>query len=149
MERALSLASESVTRGTGPFGAVVVRDGVVIAEAWNQVTELNDPTAHAEIQAIRAACKTLGTFHLGDCILYTSSHPCPMCHGAIEWARISNAYYANTLDAAAAVGFDDIHMYHDLCSPEYEWGAKLEHLVVAGAEKPFKEWQRNPRKVPY
>jgi tRNA(Arg) A34 adenosine deaminase TadA len=108
MQLAIQLSEQNVDQGKGgPFGAVVVKDGKVIAKSANKVTSSNDPTAHAEVSAIRAACKKLKTFDLSGCVIYTSCEPCPMCLGAIYWARLDKIYYANTKVDAAAIGFDD------------------------------------------
>src|SRR5262245_63190001 len=105
MQRAAALALEKMRAdGGGPFGAVIVRDGSIVAEGWNEVTSTNDPTAHAEVVAIRRACARLGTFQLSDCEIYASCEPCPMCLGAIYWARLRTLYYANTREEAAAIG---------------------------------------------
>ena len=114
MQRAIDLASESVKKGGGPFGAVVVKDGKVIAESANSVTPDNDPTAHAEVNAIRLACKKLGTFMLDGCEIYASCEPCPMCLGAIYWAHIKTIYYAGTRSDAAKAGFDDDFIYREI-----------------------------------
>jgi len=112
MQRAIQLAVENVrSRAGGPFAALIVRDGVVIAEAANSVTSTNDPTAHGEMNAIRKACRTLETFSLSGCEIYTSSEPCPMCLAAIHWARIEIIYYGNASEAAARAGFDDEYLY--------------------------------------
>ncbi|HVH72094.1 MAG TPA: nucleoside deaminase, partial [Candidatus Dormibacteraeota bacterium] len=118
MARAIQLSIEGVDSGRGgPFGAVVVRDGKIIAEGVNQVTSTNDPTAHAEVLAIRRACANLGVFHLEECELYTSCEPCPMCLGAIYWAHLSRVYFANTAEDAARIGFDDSFLYGELKKP--------------------------------
>ncbi|MDY6784272.1 MAG: nucleoside deaminase [Cyanobacteriota bacterium] len=115
MEEAISQALNSVNSGKGgPFGAVIVKGGKIVAKAHNQVTLTNDPTAHAEIVAIRRACQALGTFQLRGCELYTSCEPCPMCFGAIYWARLDRVYYASTKEDAAAIGFDDRWIYEEL-----------------------------------
>ncbi len=114
MQRAIDLAAESVKKGGGPFGAVVVKDGKVIAESANSVTPDNDPTAHAEVNAIRLACKKLGTFMLDGCEIYASCEPCPMCLGAIYWAHIKTIYYAGTRSDAAKAGFDDDFIYREI-----------------------------------
>lgn len=114
MQRAIDLAAESVKNGGGPFGAVVVKDGKVIAESANSVTPDNDPTAHAEVNAIRLACKKLGTFMLDGCEIYASCEPCPMCLGAIYWAHIKTIYYAGTRSDAAKAGFDDDFIYREI-----------------------------------
>ena len=115
MRRAIQLAQEGIDDNAGgPFGAVVVKDGRIIAEGWNQVTSANDPTAHAEIVAIRKACKVLGSFQLEDCTVYTSCEPCPMCLGAIYWARPARLFFAGTRQDAAEVGFDDELIYLEI-----------------------------------
>src|SRR5476651_2824957 len=114
MKQAIELAVENVRREGGPFAALVVKDGIVIATGANQVTRSSDPTAHAEIVAIREACRVLGDFQLTGCDIYTSCEPCPMCLGAIFWARIDKIYYANTKSDAAAIGFDDSYIYEEL-----------------------------------
>jgi guanine deaminase len=150
MGRAAKLALEMMrsNRG-GPFGAVVVRNGEVIAEGWNEVTSTNDPTAHAEIVAIRAACKKLGTWVLTDCDIYTSCEPCPMCLGAIYWARLRRMYYANTREEAAQAGFDDAFIYDEIpLKPEARKipGAKLSHPDM---QRAFEEWIKKPDKIRY
>src|ERR1700737_4143796 len=118
MARAIQLSLDNIRSGRGgPFGAVVVKDGTIVAEGTNQVTSTNDPTAHAEVLAIREACKKLHVFELLDCELYTSCEPCPMCLGAIYWARISRIYFANTAEDAAGIGFDDSFIYSELKLP--------------------------------
>src|SRR5438445_5340214 len=118
MVRAIQLSIDGVQSGRGgPFGAVIVRDGKILAEGMNQVTSTNDPTAHAEVLAIREACKKLGVFELKDCELYTSCEPCPMCFGAIYWARLARVYFANTAEDAARIGFDDSFIYNELKQP--------------------------------
>src|SRR5487761_1508170 len=118
MRRAISLSREQMEHGGGgPFGAVIVKGGVIIAEGWNRVTSTNDPTAHAEIVAIRAACAVLGSFSLGDCEIYASCEPCPMCLAAIYWARLERVYYANTRADAARIGFDDDFLYREIAAP--------------------------------
>lgn len=120
MEMAISLARENVTSGKGgPFGALVVKEGKIIASAMNEVTTTDDPTAHAEVVAIRRACKTLKTYQLNDCVIYSSCEPCPMCLGAIYWARPARVYYAATKEDAAKSGFDDEFIYKEInLSPE-------------------------------
>jgi guanine deaminase len=114
MRRAIALAVDNVRSGGGPFGAVVVKDGQVVAEGTNRVTADNDPTAHAEVVVIRAACRALGNFELGGCDLYTTCEPCPMCLGAIYWARPARVFYGGTAADAAAAGFDDAFIYDEL-----------------------------------
>ena len=148
MRRAIALASESVRRGGGPFGAVIVKDGEVVAEGSNSVTLLNDPTAHAEVTAIREACRKLGTFHLEGCTVYTSCEPCPMCLGAIYWAGIKQIFYGNTRKDAADIGFADDFIYEEMKRP-------LEHrrlpipLLRDEAQESFRLWEKKSDKVEY
>ncbi|MFC3883843.1 nucleoside deaminase [Bacillus songklensis] len=149
---ALKLAAENARNGTGgPFGAVIVRDGKIIGTGANQVTTSNDPTAHAEIQAIRHTCHTLSTFQLQDCILYTSSEPCPMCMSAIYWARIKEVYYYHNRTRASAIGFDDDFIYHEIPkSPgERSISAKQVSFSISAEEDPFYLWKTNPNVVHY
>src|SRR3984893_8237236 len=118
MQRAVALAQEKMhDNNGGPFGAVIVRNGEIIAEGWNQVTSTNDPSAHAEVVAIRQACAKLKSFNLPDCDIFTSCEPCPMCLGAIYWARLRRIYYANTRQEAAQIGFDDELIYREIGWP--------------------------------
>ncbi|WP_424040429.1 nucleoside deaminase [Prevotella nigrescens] len=120
MRRAIELSENSVRNGGGPFGAVIAKDGEIIAEGSNKVTINNDPTAHAEVCAIRNACKILNTFELANCVIYTSCEPCPMCLGAIYWARLSKIFYANDRKDAAEIGFDDDFIYEEIAiEPQY------------------------------
>ena len=133
----------------GPFGAVLVRRGQIIARGWNQVTSANDPTAHAEIVAIRAACRKLRSFQLNDCELYTSCEPCPMCLAAIYWARITRVYYANTRQDAARIQFDDAFIYHEVVQSLQRRKIPMRQLLHDEALKVFAEWQAKPDKVRY
>ena len=133
----------------GPFGAVVVRRGKIIARGWNQVTSTNDPTAHAEVTAIRAACRKLKTFQLDDCELYTSCEPCPMCLAAIYWARFQKVYYANTRADAANIQFDDEWLYREVSTPIGKRKIPMRQLLRAEALKVFAEWQAKPDKIQY
>lgn len=140
MQRAIDLAAESVKKGGGPFGAVVVKDGKVIAESANSVTPDNDPTAHAEVNAIRLACKKLGTFMLDGCEIYASCEPCPMCLGAIYWAHIKTIYYAGTRSDAAKAGFDDDFIYREInIDPEKRSVPAFNFMPDEGAAV-FKLW---------
>lgn len=140
MQRAIDLAAESVKKGGGPFGAVVVKDGKVIAESANSVTPDNDPTAHAEVNAIRLACKKLGTFMLDGCEIYASCEPCPMCLGAIYWAHIKTIYYAGTRSDAAKAGFDDDFIYREInIDPEKRSVPAFNFMPNEGAAV-FKLW---------
>ena len=133
----------------GPFGAIIVKDGKVIAEGWNRVTSANDPTAHAEVTAIRDACETLGTFSLAGCEIYTSCEPCPMCLAAIYWARLDRIYFANTREDAAAIGFDDALIYGEVSKPIDERIIPTTRLILPEAAAVFAEWQAKPDKVAY
>ena len=135
--------------GGGPFGAVIVRRGKIIARGWNQVAAAHDPTAHAEMTAIRAACKKLKTFQLDDCELYTSCEPCPMCLAAVYWARLKKVYYANTRRDAAEIGFDDELIYREVAKPVATRKIPLRQLLRPAALKVFAEWQAKPDKIRY
>ena len=150
MGRAAKLALEMMrsNRG-GPFGAVIVRDGEVIAEGWNEVTSTNDPTAHAEIVAIRAACKKLGTWVLTDCDIYTSCEPCPMCLGAIYWARLRRMYYANTREEAAQAGFDDAFIYDEMPKAPDRRLMPMQHAPAEEARAVFAEWMKKADRIAY
>ena len=146
---AIDLARQNVADGGGPFGAIVVKEGRVIASSGNRVTPHLDPTAHAEVMAIRLACQVLGDFQLTDCTLYTSCEPCPMCLGAIYWARLKEVYYAcNRLDAASA-GFDDSFIYDEIPKPPAERSIAMHYLNIADANSPFQAWDRLENKVRY
>jgi tRNA(Arg) A34 adenosine deaminase TadA len=150
MERAIRLSVEHVRAGLGgPFAALVVRNGAVIAEGANQVTALNDPTAHAEIVAIRAACQALRNFQLSDCELYTTCEPCPMCMGAIYWARLKKIHHAATREDAAEAGFDDSFIYDQLKLPPQARKIAMAQLMREQALEAFREWERSPTKVRY
>ena len=133
----------------GPFGAVICRDGEVIAEGWNQVTSSNDPTAHAEIVAIRRACQHLGSFNLSGCSIYTSCEPCPMCLAAIYWARIDKIYYANSKEQAASIGFDDEFLYQEITLPPQQRSLPTEQIPSPIAQQAFDEWRDKPDKIAY
>ncbi len=150
LEHAARLSLEGCeNRAGGPFGAVIVKDGAVIAEGWNQVTSGNDPTAHAEIVAIRNACAALETFDLSGATIYSSCEPCPMCLGAVYWARLDRLIYANTRDQAAAIGFDDAVIYDEIPKPPS--GRTLPTLQVDNqtAQEAFALWDRMADKVAY
>ena len=150
MQRAIELSLENVRAGLGgPFAALVVREGSIIASGTNQVTTLQDPTAHAEVVAIRAACQTLRNFQLSDCELYTTSEPCPMCVGAIYWARLAKVYYSNTRDDAAQIGFDDSFIYDQLALPPGERKIPMIRVMSPQALEAFHEWERSPLKAKY
>jgi tRNA(Arg) A34 adenosine deaminase TadA len=150
MRRAVALARANMqaNRG-GPFGAVIVRAGEIVAEGANEVTPANDPTAHAEIVAIRRACARLGTFQLTDCDIYASSEPCPMCLGAIYWARLRRICYASTRTEAAAAGFDDDFIYREIALPVAGRGIPASHLPMPEADAVFEDWIRKADKVAY
>jgi tRNA(Arg) A34 adenosine deaminase TadA len=133
----------------GPFGAIVVKDGQVVGRGYNQVTGTNDPTAHAEVMAIRDACRNLNDFSLAGCELYTSCEPCPMCLGAIYWARISVVYYANTRRDAAAIGFDDELIYTEIPKHPEKRIIPMFHFPNPNARKAFEDWHQLPGKKPY
>jgi tRNA(Arg) A34 adenosine deaminase TadA len=150
MRRAIELSREKMRVGEGgPFGAVIVRDGAVIAEGWNKVTGHNDPTAHAEIVAIREACGALGIFTLEGCEIYSSCEPCPMCLAAIYWARLDRVYYGNTAADAASIGFDDEHLYRELSLPARSRGLPSERVLPDEAHAVFAEWAADPDRVRY
>ncbi|RIH90057.1 Guanine deaminase [Calidithermus terrae] len=150
MEEAARLALENVQSGLGgPFGAVVVKDGQIIARGTNRVTRTNDPTAHAEVVAIREACRVLGTFDLSGCEVYTSCEPCPMCLSAIYWARIGKIYYGCTAQDAAAIGFADQFIYDELARPKSERRLPLEQLERQLCLRAFEAWEQDTNKIPY
>ena len=150
MREAIRLSIENMRAGNGgPFGAVVVKEGKIIARGFNQVTSSNDPTAHAEVVAIREACKVLNSFQLEDCEIYTSCEPCPMCLGAIYWARPSKMYYANTKKDVANIGFDDQFIYEELDLPLDKRQLAAEQLLQDEAIVAFKEWEEKINKIEY
>ena len=150
MREAIRLSIQMMRRGNGgPFGAVVVRKGKIISRGSNKVTSTNDPTAHAEIVAIREACKRLKTFQLDDCDLYTSCEPCPMCLSAIYWARLGQVYYANTRRDAAKIDFDDDFIYREVALPIRRRRLRMSQLLREEALTAFAEWVRKPNKVLY
>lgn len=150
MRMAISLAEKNIEQALGgPFGAVIVKDGEVIAQCANRVTSTNDPTAHAEVSTIRAACEKLNTFDLTGCVIYTSCEPCPMCLGAIYWARIETIYYANTKADAAHIGFDDQFIYEELDLPMSERKLPVVQLLRDEALGAFKAWDATEMKVAY
>jgi len=150
MQEAIRLAVEGVSSGRGgPFGAVVVKGGEIVGRGWNCVTSFNDPTAHAEIMAIREACKSLGLFHLAGCELYTSCEPCPMCLSAIYWARIDRYYFGCTAQDAAAIQFADNFICHELSAPPSERAIPAIPLMRVEALAAFAAWQAKSDRVPY
>ncbi len=146
---AIDLAYKNTLNNGGPFGAVIVKDGMIIAEGVNLVTKTNDPTAHAEIVAIRAACKQLDDFQLKDCIVYSSCEPCPMCFGALLWARPKAVYYAATAQDAAAIDFDDAFIYDELNKAHKERSVPFYRLEHSQRLKPFRAWQEYDAKTKY
>lgn len=150
MERAIALSKEGMQNGKGgPFGCVIVKDGKIIAEGSNSVTSTNDPTAHAEVVAIRNACKNLEAFQLDGCILYTSCEPCPMCLGAIYWARPDKVFYANTRRDAAEIGFDDDFIYKEIPMNDQQRQIPFEHLKSESALHVFQLWNTKGDKTLY
>ena len=149
MREAIRLADESVAAGGGPFGAVIVKDGEIIAGRSNSVTLDNDPTAHAEVNTIREACRKLGTFDLSGCVIYTSCEPCPMCLGAIYWAGLSRIYYGNTRQDAADIDFADNFIYEELDRPMAQRTVPIIPLLRAGSLRSFRLWTAKTDKTVY
>lgn len=150
MREAIALSKQNVEQGLGgPFGAVIVKDGILIAKSANLVTTNNDPTAHAEVAAIRLACQKLNTFNLEGCVIYTSCEPCPMCLGAIYWARLDNMYYANTKKDAAAIGFDDASIYDEIDLSPSQRKLKSEQILNEEALAAFEMWHVSEEKKKY
>ena len=149
MREAIRLADESVQKGGGPFGAVIVRDGEIIAGSSNSVTIDNDPTAHAEVNTIRQACRKLGTFDLSDCVIYTSCEPCPMCLGAIYWAHLKCIYYGNTREDAAFIDFDDEFIYEELDKSIDRRSVPMINMLRMEALNSFRLWTEKSDKVEY
>ena len=150
MRLAIRLAQKSVDENLGgPFGCVIVKDGRIVGEGFNQVTTTNDPTAHAEVVAIRNACKNLGSFQLQGCSIYTSCEPCPMCLGAIYWARPKAIYYANTKNDAAAIDFDDAFIYQELARPIEQRTLFTRQLMRDEALAAFEKWRMSNKKIAY
>jgi tRNA(Arg) A34 adenosine deaminase TadA len=150
MREAIRLSREKMRRNAGgPFGAIIVRRGKIVGRGWNRVTSTNDPTAHAEIMAIREACRRLKTFRLDDCELYASCEPCPMCLAACYWARLRKIYYANTRRDAAKIGFDDEWLYREMARPVSRRKLPMKQLLRKEALKVFTEWKNKPDKVRY
>jgi len=150
MRRAITLSLDNVRSGQGgPFAAVVVRGDEILAEGTNQVTSTNDPSAHAEMLAVRAACRKLQYFQLAGCEIYTSCQPCPMCLGLIYWARPDKLYYANTAEDAAAIGFDDARIYRELQLPPADRSIPMVQMLRDEALAAFRAWQEKPGKIYY
>ena len=150
MQRAIALATENVLSGAGgPFGAVVVRNGEIIATGVNLVTSTNDPTAHAEMMAIRAACKALGDFRLAGCVVYTSCEPCPMCLAALYWSRCDAIFYGNSAADASAAGFDDSLLYAEVSRPIDQRRIPMKRLLANQAMESFNTWRARVDKIEY
>ena len=150
MRRAIAIAREGMEGNAGgPFGAVIVKDGRILAEGCNRVTSSNDPTAHAEIVAIREACRALGAFDLSGAEIYASCEPCPMCLAAIYWARLDRIYYANTRADAAHIGFDDDHIYREFAAPIVRRKIPMTRLLADEAAAAFAAWMKKKDKVRY
>jgi guanine deaminase len=150
MRQAIALSRQKMEENCGgPFGAVIVKNGKVIGEGWNKVTSSHDPTAHAEVTAIRNACQTVGDFSLKGCEIYTSCEPCPMCLAAIYWARLEKIYYANTRADAAAIGFDDDFLYREVVLPEAERSLPISRMLPEEAKAVFDSWMKKSDKTPY
>ncbi len=149
MKKAVALSLQNIEEGGGPFGAVVVKGEEIVGVGINRVTANNDPTAHAEVMAIRDAAARLERFDLSDCVIYTSCEPCPMCLGAIYWARIKKVYYGNTKQDAARIGFDDGFIYEELAKPLHERSVSFVQLLPDEAAKAFKLWAAKADKMKY
>ena len=149
MHRAIELSKNSVKTGGGPFGAVIAKDGIIIAEASNSVTIDLDPTAHAEVNCIRQATRKLKTFNLEGCEIYTSCEPCPMCLGAIYWAHLDRIYYANDRKDAARIGFDDDFIYHEIALQPADRHKQMQILLPDEARKAFDMWMESKDKTTY
>lgn len=149
MRRAIELSIENAKKGGGPFGALITRKGEVLAESFNLVTALNDPTAHAEINVIRAAAQKLGTFDLSGCVIYASCEPCPMCLAAIYWARIDKVYFASTSSDAESIGFADSLIYNEISRPAKERKIEFKQLLREEALEAFKVWEKSENKIEY
>lgn len=146
---AIEIAEENIAKGGGPFGAVIVKDGEVVARSGNSVTVDNDPTAHAEVNCIRKACRVLGTFDLSGCVIYSSCEPCPMCLSAIYWARLDKLFYAATRRDAASAGFDDDFIYREIPLADRERSLHCEHINTETSCIPFDCWREKADKVEY
>jgi guanine deaminase len=150
LREAIRLSLEKMEAGEGgPFGAIVVHEGKIVGRGWNRVTSTNDPTAHAEIVAIREACAELKTFSLAGCEIYTSCEPCPMCFAAICWARLERIYYAANCHDAAAAGFDDCQFYREVALPPNERSIPMVQDLQDEARKAFQAWMRRTDRTPY
>jgi len=149
MKAAIELSVKNIDENGGPFGAVIVKNGEISAHGVNRVTANNDPTAHAEVTAIREASKKLGTFDLSGCTIYSSCEPCPMCLGAIYWAHLDKLYYANTKQDAMAIGFDDSFIYDELDLPKEKRKIPTIQILNKEALEAFNKWRLNDNKIEY
>ena len=149
LQQAIQVAKQNIATGGGPFGAVIIKDGQVISSAGNQVTTHNDPTAHAEVVAIRRACESLQTFDLSGCTLYSSCEPCPMCLGAIYWARLDKLFFAASREDAAAGGFDDSFIYDQIPLAVHERTLPTEQLLAEQGKLPFTDWLAKDDRTEY
>jgi guanine deaminase len=149
MQRAIALSIENIRQGGGPFACVIVRDGDILAEGANRVTAANDPTAHAEIVAIREACRKLGSWQLAGCDVYCSCEPCPMCLGAMYWARPARVFFANSARDAAEIGFDDLYIYEQMDLAPGERSIPMTQIMRAEALEAFALWRKMSDKVAY
>ena len=149
MREAIKISAQNVDNGGGPFGAVIVKNGEIIAKGMNRVTSSNDPTAHAEVIAIREASKKLNTFDLSGCEIYSSCEPCPMCLGAIYWARLDKLYYGNTKDDAKNIGFDDSFIYEELELPKSDRNIPFIQVLPEEAIAAFEKWENKDDKMKY
>ncbi|MFC2116300.1 nucleoside deaminase [Bacteroidota bacterium] len=149
MRQAIRLSIQNIDRGGGPFAAIIARDGEIIATGVNTVAQDNDPTAHAEVNAIRAATRELQRFHLGDCVIYTTCEPCPMCLGAIYWAGLPGLYFGNSREDAALYGFSDEHIYHEIGQSRDQRQVSFNRLLNTEAIEAFKLWDQKSDKIVY
>jgi len=149
LQKAIDLAISSAKKNGGPFGAVIVKNGKIVGEGYNQVTENCDPSAHAEITAIREACKNINNHQLTDCTIYASCQPCPMCMSAIYWARIPKLVFAATASDAANAGFDDQFIYDELAKPMSQRSISIQHIDIDDAKKSFEAWASNTSRLEY
>lgn len=149
IRRAIALAVENVARGGGPFGAVVVRDGIIVGEGVNRVTIDNDPSAHAEVVAIRDACRRLGNFRLDGAVVYSSCEPCPMCWSAIQWSRAARICFAASQEDAAAAGFDDAAFWREVAAPMGRRALPAVQILAARGREPFAAWCAKSDRTPY
>lgn len=149
MAMASQLSFDNIDKGGGPFGAVIVKDGKVVATGVNSVTRDNDPTAHAEVNAVRAACRTLETFNLAGCTVYSSCEPCPMCLSALYWAGVDRIYFGNTKEDAAEIDFSDNFIYEELARARASRRLPAIHVKDSGAIRAFEKWADKPDKIKY